>query len=232
MKKRHPNKKYHNWIVYKKNESFLIKKKDLFRGVLYDLGCGESSYKEFFIDKIDKYIGVDWAGSFHSIKPDIFADLNKDLPIESDVADTVFCFSVLEHLSEPQKILDESYRILKNKGNLILQVPWQHEIHEEPYDFFRYTPYGLKYMLEKAGFVNIEIIPSSGFFTMLFLKINYFLTRVIRKKIVKKAPFLKIIFGLFLVPFWFLLQMLAPIFDKFDKNWEAEAMGYYVTANK
>ena len=79
------------------------------------------------------------------MKADIVADLNKPLPIESEVADVVVSISVLEHLCEPMTMLSESFRILKPGGSILLQVPWQWWIHEAPYDFYRYSPYGLNY---------------------------------------------------------------------------------------
>ena len=82
------------------------------------------------------YLGVDWSDSFHNLSADIQADLNQMLPIESEVADTVVSFSVIEHLHNPQLMLSEAYRILKPNGSFIAQVPWQWGIHEAPYDFF------------------------------------------------------------------------------------------------
>jgi hypothetical protein len=35
-------------------------------------------------------------------------------------------------------------------------------LHEEPYDFFRFTKYGFKYIFEKAGFEMIESKPNGG----------------------------------------------------------------------
>jgi ubiquinone/menaquinone biosynthesis C-methylase UbiE len=80
------------------------------------LGAGESPYKTFFLQHAKKYVAVDWAGSLHNTKADIAADLNKPLPIESAVADTVVSLSVMEHLCEPQTMLNEAFRILKPGG--------------------------------------------------------------------------------------------------------------------
>ena len=96
------------------------------------------------------------------------------MSIQSEVADTVVSFSVMEHLHQPQMMLDEAFRILKPTGNIILQVPWQWWIHEGPHDYFRYTPYAQNFMLVKAGFNNIKIKAQGGFFTMWILKFTYF----------------------------------------------------------
>lgn len=223
----HSNRSLHNWLAYEIGDRFLQKFSDNFIGALYDLGAGESPYKEFFLEYADAYIAVDWAGSYHETKADIAADLNQRLPIESEIADSVVSLSVLEHLCEPQMMLNEAYRILKPGGTITLQVPWQWWIHEAPYDFYRYTPYGLKYLFAKAGFVDVAVVPQCGFFTMLILKINYFSQRFIRG-----PKLLRRLITALLVPFWFLGQKIAPLLDNLDKNWALETSGYYVTANK
>lgn len=225
--KQHANKKHHNWLMYKIYDRFLEKHATHYLGTLYDLGCGEAPYKQFFLQYAKYYIGVDWADCIHDTKANVVADLNKPLPIESTVADTVISLSVIEHLCEPQTMLNEAYRILKGGGVMILQVPWQWWIHEAPYDFFRYTPYGLMYLFEKAGFVDVYVEPQSGFFTMWILKMNYFSLRFIRgpkpmRGLIKAG----------LLPLWYIGQILAPMLDKLDQNWALETTGYFVTARK
>lgn len=194
---------------------------------MYDFGCGEKPYEEYFKRFVDRYVGVDWSDSPHTLKADIVADLNKKIPIESETADTIISLSVLEHLFEPQMMLNEAYRILKPDGVMVLQVPFQWWIHEIPYDFFRYTPFGLKYLFLKAGFKHIEIEPSSGFFTMIILKFNYFTSRITSSKNI-----FGLLMQLALRPFWYIGQVLAPQLDKIDKQWELETSGFYVVARK
>jgi len=223
----HSNRRPYNWLIYNVSDHFLKKFTPHYKGTLYDLGAGESPYKDFFLLHAQQYIAVDWAGSFHNTKADIAADLNQPLPIADEVADTVVSLSVMEHLCEPQTMLNEAFRILKPGGGLVMQVPWQWWIHEAPYDFFRYTPYGLKYMLGKAGFVDVVVEPQTGFFTMWLLKFNYFSLRLIRGprplRWALKAAFMVI---------WYLDQKAAPYLDKLDQNWAAETSGYFVTARK
>jgi len=223
----HSNRQFHNWLAYNISDKFLLKYSPRYKGLLYDLGSGESPYKEFFLEYAEQYIAVDWAGSYHATKADIAADLNGPLPIESQVADTVVSLSVMEHLCEPQMMLDEAFRILKPGGNIILQVPWQWWIHEAPYDFYRYTPYGLKYLFDKAGFSEVEIEAQAGYFTTAILKWNYFSNRFVRGPTLIKG-----LVKLFLIPFWYIGQLVAPLLDKLDRNWPLESPGYYVTAKK
>jgi SAM-dependent methyltransferase len=163
----------------------------------------------------------------HNIQVDIVADLNKGLPIENEVCNTVISISVLEHLRAPQMMVNEAYRILKKGGTIILQVPWQWWIHEAPYDFHRYTPYGLTYLLEKAGFNGIKVSAQSGFFTMVILKFNYFTRRFVHGSL-----FLRTIILAVLIPFWYIGQLTAPLLDKLDRNWDLETSGYFIMAHK
>lgn len=223
----HSNRRPYNWLAYDTGDRLLEKHIPLYRGVLYDLGAGESSYRDFFLFHADQYVAVDWSGSCHDIRADILADLNEALPIDSGVADTVVSLSVLEHLREPKTMISEAYRILKSGGHIVLQVPWQWWIHEAPHDYYRYTPYGLEYLFKNSGFVDIQIEAQAGFFTMMTLKLNYFSLRLIR------GPWpLRSAINLVLHLFWYVGQKFAPILDRLDKRWALETNGYFLTARK
>lgn len=223
----HSNRRLHNWLIYDISDKWLSRFKEHYKGHLYDLGCGEMPYKEWLLNYVDSYTGVDWTNTLHDLKANIVADLNAPLPIESEVADTVISLSVMEHLREPQIFLSEAYRILRPGGTMILQVPFMWWVHEAPHDYFRYTPFGLKYLYEKTGFIDVVVIPQSGFFTMWILKFNYFTLRF-----VKGPSWLRWIIKMCLTPFWFFGQVMAPYLDKLDRNWEYETSGYFVTARK
>ena len=227
IKNFHSNRRAHNWLIYDIGDKFLNRHKNLYKGVLYDLGCGDSPYRNFFLHFAESYTGVDWPSSPHEIKAKVIADLNDVLPIESGIADTVISISVLEHLHNPQLMISESYRILKDGGYIVLQVPFQWWIHEAPYDYFRYTPFGLKYIFEKSGFLDVTIEPQSGFFSMWFLKFNYFTLRFIRG-----PKILRTMIRFSLYPLWYFLQRIAPFMDRFDDNWQLETIGFFVVARK
>jgi SAM-dependent methyltransferase len=223
----HNNRKAYNWLIYDIGDKWLLEYSRHYKGILVDLGCGTAPYKDFFLQYADVYIGVDWTNTLHDSKADIVSDLNKKIEIENDFADTIVSLSVIEHLCEPQIFLNESYRILKEGGVMVLQVPWMWWIHEDPYDYYRYTPYGLKYLFEKAGFKNVHIQPSTGFFTMWFLKMNYFSLRWIKgsrlRKICTKGT---------LAPVWYLFQKIAPFLDSLHRGWSRESASFYVVAKK
>jgi SAM-dependent methyltransferase len=222
----HHNRKHHNWLIYDIGDEWLRKFTDNNKGSLYDLGCGEMPYKDWLLNYADKYIGVDWGSTLHELKADILADLNEALPIDAEVADTVISLSVMEHLREPQLFLNEANRILKPGGVMILQVPFMWRVHEAPYDYFRYTRYGLQYMFEKAGFNEIIVYSQTGFWVMWTLKFNYQTLKLMRGPWLIRKPI-----GIFMRVFWEVNQRIAPLLDKHWKS-ESETAGYIVTAIK
>lgn len=123
------------------------------KGKLLDLGCGNVPLYAFYQNYITDSICVDWENSLH-VNPylDFHADLNQPLPLESNAFDTVILSDVLEHLRKPEQLLKEIFRVLKPGGHLLVNVPFYYSIHEEPFDYFRYTEYALKSMAEDAGF--------------------------------------------------------------------------------
>ena len=63
ISRNHKNRKAHNWLVYDIVDAFLKKNVDLYNGIIYDLGAGEATYKDFFLQYGDEYISVDWLNS-------------------------------------------------------------------------------------------------------------------------------------------------------------------------
>ncbi len=213
----------HNWLVRKINNNKILENTSLYRGSLYDLGCGTQPYYEDIKPFVINYIGVDWGNTLHKKNMHIEADLNQALPIENAVADTVLCLQTLEHLSEPLMFLKEANRIMKTGANIMITVPFIWHVHEEPFDFFRYTNYGLKHLLTKANFKQIEIQAVSGFWVSWVLRFNYNTYRYSNKL----GKWITII----LIPIWFIGQIIAPLLDKYDKN-NRDTIGYCATAIK
>lgn len=131
---------------------------------ILDAGAGECAYKPFFkhcdYKSVDLAIGDDKWNYCHL---DYIAPLDC-LPIENDTFDAVLCTQVLEHLHNPTECLKEMCRVLKPGGNLFLTVPMSQNEHQVPYDYFRYTSFGLKHICKVAGFSKIEVSPMGGLF--------------------------------------------------------------------
>ena len=214
-------------MLYNLSDKYLVEYIPFYKGTMLDLGCADKPFEEFFTQYTDKYIGVDWTNCLHGSKADIVADLNKTLPIKDNFADTIVSLNVLEHLYNPQGFLKESYRVLKDDGTIILHIPFQWWVHEAPHDYFRYTPYGLRYILSEAGYTDIKVQPLAGFFTTILMKINYF-----SLKAIKGSKFKQKIVESLLKPFWYINQKLAPILDNMHRGWSLEAYSFFVVAKK
>jgi ubiquinone/menaquinone biosynthesis C-methylase UbiE len=134
-------------------------------GRLIDIGCGEKPYASLLAPSVTQHVGVDHAGSIHSSsRVDIVASAY-DIPVADAAFDSALMSEVLEHLEEPLAALRECARTLRPGGVLILTAPFIWHVHEAPRDFYRYSPYGLRHLLEQAGFEVEEVAPLGGFWT-------------------------------------------------------------------
>lgn len=133
------------------------------KGDLIDVGCGYVPLYEMYKDKISSHTCVDWADSFHkNVFLDYICDLNESpLPFKDDSYDSVILTDVLEHIRKPEQLINELYRIQRKDGILLLSVPFLYPIHEQPFDYYRYSQYALRSMLEDAGY-NIKKLDAVG----------------------------------------------------------------------
>jgi len=146
-------------------------------GVLLDIGCGKKPYKSIFSPYVSHHIGIDLRDSPHGTSMTDMVGSAYRIGAASSSCNLVLCTEVLEHLEKPKQALQEFYRILKKNGVLIITVPFFWPIHEEPRDFYRYTEYGLKYLIEEVGYKVVEIKALSGYFTTFIQLSIYFLMR-------------------------------------------------------
>ena len=97
---------------------------------------------------------------------DALADLTA-LPFRDRVFDAAIHIVTIEHLREPGAALCELARVMAPGAMLLIAAPHEWEVHQAPHDYFRYTRYGLAYLLEKAGFEICEMHASGGYFRLL-----------------------------------------------------------------
>lgn len=74
------------------------------------------------------------------------------VPVEDQRYDAVVFTQVMEHLPDPSKVVEELFRVLKPGGRLFYSGPLIFHEHEVPYDFYRYTQFGVRHLFEHAGF--------------------------------------------------------------------------------
>jgi SAM-dependent methyltransferase len=134
--------------------------KQFAKGKLIDIGCGNKPYEQILSSHVTEYLGCDIIQSSDN-RVDILCPAN-NIPVNANSFDTVISTQTIEHVEDAQGLVNEAFRILNKDGYFILSGPQYWPLHEEPYDFFRYTRYGFKYLLEKAGFEVVFIIPNGG----------------------------------------------------------------------
>lgn len=125
-----------------------------FDGRVLDFGCGSKPYESLF-KRTSQYVGVDMPQTGHPhtrSRVDVFYNGTR-LPFPEGAFDGVVSFEVLEHVFNPDEVLREIRRVLRPDGLLLITVPFAWDEHEAPYDYARYTCYGLRSLLERAGFV-------------------------------------------------------------------------------
>jgi SAM-dependent methyltransferase len=137
-----------------------------------DLGAGDAPYRELFAHT--DYMTSDWEQSVHrgGHQADLVAPAS-ELPLDSGAVGLVLCTQVLEHVPDPSLVLRECMRVLRSGGRMALTVPLVWQLHEMPYDYYRYTSVAIEYLLKDAGFVDIEVhARNDGFTTLAQLMLN------------------------------------------------------------
>jgi SAM-dependent methyltransferase len=156
-----------------------VRRNASFAGVRFaDLGCGyNASFARTQLDEVASATLVDFALADDLVSHPKVRAITGSLPgalgdLEPASLDVVLCLSVIEHLWEPQKALNEIHRILAPGGVAVLNVPsWlgkpflefasfrlgfspaeemnDHKCYYDPRDFWP--------MLVRAGFRPVDI---------------------------------------------------------------------------
>jgi SAM-dependent methyltransferase len=143
-----------------------------------DAGAGQGRFRPEFAHT--RYVGVDLAigdVTWDYSGLDAICDLTR-LPFAQNTFDAVICIQVLEHVSEPLQVLQEASRVLKPGGRLFLSAPQSWHQHQKPHDYYRYTSFGMRYLVERAGLEVESIRPMGGYFWFLSFQlqnVNYWL---------------------------------------------------------
>jgi len=182
-----------------------------------DAGAGEGSYSHHFSKH--RYCALDLGigdAAWNYSKLDVIGDLEK-LPFRDAAFDACLNVVTLEHVREPALVIRELFRTLAPGGRILLIAPHEWEEHQQPHDYYRYTRYGLEYLLRTANFTEIKITPVGGFFRLLsrrlFNALQFF-----------PGP-LMFVAAIFLVP----PALLFPLFDPLDHH-RNFTLGFICTA--
>lgn len=176
-------------------------------GKTLDVGCGTKPYAHLY--RSNEYLGleIDTPQNRINKNADYFYDGN-NFPFDDASFDSLVVNEVFEHVFNPDNFLSETLRILKPRGMILLTMPFVWDEHEQPYDFARYSSFGIKALLEKHGFEVVVQRKSMDDIRVIFQLLNAY----IYKKTVTKSAWLNVLITLlFMAPFNVLGELLALI---------------------
>ena len=214
-------------------EQLRIEVPRLWGGVI-DVGAGESPWR-FLLNSNCNYVGLDIANSddfrMNSLREGITYYEGGEFPFPDKKFTSAICIETLEHVPNSHQMLSEIFRVLDDRGALLLSVPWSARRHHIPFDFFRFTPEGLNHLLVEAGFVGIEISPRGSESHVIENKLLIFAIGNLKGK--KNMTYLlKLVSVVFVIPmlgFWFLMAWISQLLGIRS---DSDPLGYFVKAFK
>lgn len=155
---------------------------------------------------------------------DIVADAHH-LPIIDNCVDLVICDFVLEHVLDPDMIINEIHRVLKKDGMVYVATPFIIGFHSCPADYYRWTESGLRERMKKFREMelNVRCGPSSAFVAVL----SEWFAIIFSFGIIRVYEILLLISLVFFLP----LKFIDFIYYKFGPSRNI-ALGFYFIGKK
>ena len=103
------------------------------------------------------------------------ADMHVDLyyeglrEIDSESYEVIVCTGLLEHIPDPQRLIDDLFRILKPEGRLIISASAVFSFHECPNDFYHFTPFSFQRLFRNWKKIEMMRGASQPFETIAIL---------------------------------------------------------------
>jgi SAM-dependent methyltransferase len=133
------------------------------KGRLLDLGCGKVPLFDAYRHYVTDNVCIDWDNTvYKNDHLDFEADLTKELPFADGEFDTIILSDVLEHIAEPERLCREIARVLSSRGKLLMNVPFYYMLHEEPHDYYRYTEFALRRLMNRSGLHILQLQTMGG----------------------------------------------------------------------
>ncbi len=146
-------------------------------GKLLDVGCGDKPYRSLL--GVDEYVGMEIESERARtlFDADVYYD-GRTFPFTDGSFDSVLANEVLEHVFNPEEFMAEIVRVLRPGGKLVMTVPFVWDEHEQPVDYARYTSFGLRHLVEAAGFRVLEQRKTVTDIRALFQLLNEYIYKI------------------------------------------------------
>jgi SAM-dependent methyltransferase len=166
-----------------------------------DAGAGTAPYRDLFLHA--NYETADFEKVDKEYAPSTYVCDLASIPVEDGRFDFIVFNQVMEHLPDPLAVLTELRRVLKPGGSIICTCPLFYHEHETPYDFYRYTQFGHRYLFERAGFE----IDSLDWLEGWFGTVGYQLEGIFRNTPLSPSQFSSALLYVFTAPLIFLVRV-------------------------
>jgi SAM-dependent methyltransferase len=137
--------------------------RELFTGNVLNAGAGDRDISSLVSGHL---YNQDIAQGLHSANLDFVAPLH-EIPTADGFFQTIICNAVLEHVANPDEVMDEFARVTASGGTLYLTIPFMQPEHRDPADYQRYTLDGIVLLCERHGFRVLEASGVHSVFTTL-----------------------------------------------------------------
>jgi len=182
---------------------------------IINIGAGGEIKKVLVNNKLDfKEIDID-----KSRKPDYICSIEKMDIFEDASVDVFFVMEVLQYVN-PFNAVKEVEKKLKPGGIIIGSSPFVFPIHDEPYDFYRYTKYGLMNLFQ--NFEKVELVERNSYLESAY---------VILLRLVNVGTKGQIMAGVLMLPVFLLFAPFVWLFSKLVTN-KQSTTGYFFIFRK
>lgn len=149
--------------IFPSIEDELSPYRHLFKGNVLNAGAGDRDIRSLVDGRL---YNQDIAEGLHSASIDFVSPLDR-IPTDDGFFDVIICNAVLEHVANPDQVMDEFARVISPGGTLYLTIPFMQPEHRDPTDYQRYTIDGIRLLCERHGFSVVEADGIHSVFTTL-----------------------------------------------------------------